>query len=121
MAKIFLDANALIDVSHRNTKHNQNLNNQEVYYSILSVHILFYALKINVPNSIIQKNIASFIPIDLDKNIISLALQGPTNDLEDNIQLQSASDASCDYFLTRDKKLLKLKYFGKTQIVSKLS
>lgn len=35
-------------------------------------------------------------------------------------QLHSAAEAECDYFLTSDKKLLAMKFFGKTRIVSTL-
>lgn len=40
--------------------------------------------------------------------------------LEDNIQLHSAAEAECDFFLTSDDKLLKIKFFGKTEIKSGL-
>lgn len=43
-----------------------------------------------------------------------------SNDLEDNIQLNSAIKADCNFFLTFDKKLLKMKFFGKMKIVSSL-
>lgn len=51
--------------------------------------------------------------VPLTEHILNKALEGPTNDLEDNIQLHSAAEAQCDIFLTNDKKLLNLKYFGK--------
>ena len=54
----------------------------------------------------------------LTDKILDLALEGPVDDLEDNIQLHSASEAECDVFLTNDKKLLKMKFFGKMRIVS---
>lgn len=57
----------------------------------------------------------------LDTNIyIDAVHRDPTSDLEDNIQLHSAAEADCDYFLTSDKKLLAMIYFGKTKIVSTL-
>lgn len=45
-------------------------------------------------------------------------MEGPTKDLEDNIQLHSAAEAESDIFLTADKKLVDMKFFGKTQIIS---
>ena len=47
-----------------------------------------------------------------------LSLDGPTKDLEDNIQLHSAAKTEADFFLTNDKKLLKMKFFGKMRIVT---
>lgn len=47
------------------------------------------------------------------------ALEGPTVDFEDNTQLHSAAEAECDYFLTNDEKLLKMKFFGKTRLTNK--
>lgn len=64
--------------------------------------------------------ISDFNIIDLDKDILDKALESPTKDLEDNIQLHSAAEAECDYFLTEDKGLLKMKFFGKTKIVKNL-
>jgi len=58
--------------------------------------------------------------ISLTDKIIDKALLGPTKDLEDNIQLHSAVEADCDIFLTNDKALLKMGYFGKTKIVDHL-
>jgi len=43
-------------------------------------------------------------------------MTGPTDDFEDNVQLHSAVMGDCDYFLTMDKKLIKMKYFGKMRI-----
>lgn len=48
-------------------------------------------------------------------------LSGPTVDFEDNVQLHSAAEAECEIFLTEDKKLLKLGFFGKTHVVSQIS
>jgi len=54
----------------------------------------------------------------LTDKILDLALEGPVDDLEDNIQLHSASEAECDVFLTNDKRLLGIKFFGKTKTTS---
>ena len=58
---------------------------------------------------------------DFSEDILDRALNGPTDDLEDNVQLHSAAEAECDLFLTNDKRLLGLKFFGKAQIIQKLA
>ena len=40
--------------------------------------------------------------------------------LDANVQLHGAAASACDYFLTSDKALLKLGYFGHMSIVSSL-
>ena len=65
--------------------------------------------------------INDFNLIGLDQDILSKALNGPTSDLEDNIQLHSGAEADCDIFLTKDKQLLNMKFFGKLQILSTLN
>lgn len=54
--------------------------------------------------------------IDFSEDILDKALDGPSADLEDNIQLHSAAEAEADLFLTNDEGLLNLKFFGKTEI-----
>ena len=61
-----------------------------------------------------------FETVKLNWNILEKALGGPTPDLEDNIQLHSCAEADCDYFLTNDKNILKMKFFGKARILSSL-
>jgi len=73
-----------------------------------------------MPNELVQKQIDPFILVPLNKNIISKSATGPMKDLEDNIQLHSAATYDCDIFLTSDRELLKLAYFGKMKIVDKL-
>ncbi|OGK15042.1 hypothetical protein A2690_02940 [Candidatus Roizmanbacteria bacterium RIFCSPHIGHO2_01_FULL_39_12b] len=74
--------------------------------------------KIKIPNKKLSSFIDDFTLIDLDKNIINKFLKGPTNDLKDNIHLHSAAEEDCDIFLTFDKKLLAMRFFGKAQIMS---
>lgn len=62
----------------------------------------------------------SYNMVDFSREISNKALRGPTDDFEDNVQLHSAAQAECDLFLTEDKKLLTLKFFGKTRVVSDL-
>lgn len=65
-------------------------------------------------------DIERFLIIDFNSDILNKAIIDPTSDLEDNIQLHSAAEADCDLFLTSDAKLLKLKFFGKTEITSQV-
>ncbi|MBI5619876.1 hypothetical protein HY950_02855 [Candidatus Gottesmanbacteria bacterium] len=120
MAKVFLDTNIYIDAVHRKPEINDKFINHDIYYSHLSTHILYYAQKLKVPCSATQVVVGKFQGVDLTSSIIENALTGPTTDLEDNIQLHSAAEADCDYFLTSDKKLLAMTYFGKTRMVSTL-
>ena len=66
-----------------------------------------------------QTNI--FQIVEFSDTILKRALEGPTPDFEDNVQLHSAAEAECDLFLSEDKKLLELKFFGKTQFCAEVS
>ena len=121
MAKVFLDTNLVIDIAYRKPEVRQALDKQEVYISPLSIHVLCYANKIKIPDKELDEFVKEYLVVDLTKKILEKSLSGPTNDLEDNIQLHSAAEAECDYFLTNDKNLLKMKFFGKTWIKDKLS
>jgi len=120
MARVFLDTNTFIDAVYRRPDVNRQFLNHRVCSSPLSAHILFYALKLKVPNRILTLVLNQFEAIDLTALLLANALTGPTADLEDNIQLHSAAEGECDYFLTSDKKLLSMKFFGKTKIVNTL-
>ena len=118
MATVFLDTNYFIGLANRAPEVNTEiLDEQKGFVSILSCHILFYVNKINVPDTKMNSFIDDFNLIDLSQDILDKALVGPTADLEDNIQLHSAAEADCDVFITKDKKLLNLKFFGKTKII----
>ncbi|KKS32711.1 MAG: hypothetical protein UU93_C0005G0019 [Candidatus Amesbacteria bacterium GW2011_GWA2_42_12] len=123
MAKVFLDTNTFIDAIHRNpeAKVLDQLEDNIPFMSPLSVHIYCYSYKIKAPNQILSDQLKKFSLVDLTESILLKTLDGPTSDLEDNIQLHSAAEAECDYFLTNDDKLLKMKFFGKTKIVSSLT
>ena len=122
MAKVFLDTNYLIDAIHRKPERPilASLKNHTIYASPLSFHIYCYIFKIKITdeNVIIQRK--KIIIVDLSEDLLDKSLNGPTNDLEDNIQLHSSAEADCDYFLTNDRNLMKLTYFGKTRIAEKL-
>lgn len=120
MANIFIDSNFLFDVTERDKSKREMLNGNRVFVSALSYHILFYTYKYKVPQKEISDYKNQFYITDFTNEILSDAMYGPTFDLEDNIQLHSAVIAEVDYFLTSDKKLLKMKYFGKMKIVNTL-
>ena len=118
MAKVFLDANYFIGLVNR-AKETQTdvVDNHVCCVSILSCHILCYVNKTKIPDKALDSFLDDFIIVDLKEEILQKALHGPTSDLEDNLQLHSAAEAECDYFLTNDRKLLGMKFFGKTRIV----
>ena len=119
MAKVFLDTNYFIGLANRAPEvETEILDEQKGFISVLSCHILFYVNKITVPDVKMNSFISDFNLINLSQDILDKALVGPTKDLEDNIQLLSAAKADCDFFLTNDSKLLKMKFFGKTEIKS---
>ena len=121
MAKVFLDANYFIGLANRAPEVDvEILDKHKGFIAPLSYHILFYINKINVPDTKMNSFIKDFNLIDLNQDILDKALHGPTKDLEDNIQLHSAAEAECDFFLTSDEKLLKLGYFGKVTILPQL-
>ncbi len=121
MARIFLDANYLVGLANRAPEvDTEILDEHKGFISALSCHILFYINKIAVPDEKMNSFISDFNLVNLSQDILDKALQNPTADLEDNIQLHSAAEANCDFFLTFDQKLLKLKFFGKMELKSTL-
>jgi len=122
MSKVFLDTNILIDATQDrgNKDLAETLDQHNTYISPLSIHILFYSHKIKVPSIQASETLSQFGIVDLTKSILDKSLEGPSSDLEDNIQMHSAAEVECDFFITRDKNLLKLRYFGKTQIIDHL-
>jgi len=120
MGKVFLDTNCFIDAIHRKPEKQilESLIGHVICTSTLSFHIYCYSYKIKIPNKKILGQKDKFQLIDFSENILEKSLDGPSADLEDNIQLHSAAEAECDLFLTEDKKLLDLKFFGKTRIAT---
>ena len=120
MAKVFLDTNYFIDALHRKPEKEilDSLENNIIYISPLSLHILCYIFKINVIDTSLITQIDKFQLIDFSDDVAMRALQGPTSDFEDNVQLHSAANAECDIFLTEDKKILDMKFFGKIKIAN---
>lgn len=120
MANIFLDTNKVIDIAIRKPQTRDQISGHEVFISPLSIHILSYSQHIKIPNELLTAFVEQYEIVDFTESILSKSLSGPTSDLEDNIQLHSAALADCDFFLTSDEELLKMKYFGKTQIANSL-
>lgn len=119
MAKVFLDTNIFIDlVEERQQITLDQLNDHDLFISPLSVHILMYIAKRKIPYRRLNNIIGSFLLVPFNENITNHSLIDPTEDFEDNIQLHSSAEAECDTFLTSDNKLLNMKFFGKTQIIS---
>ena len=121
MANIYLDVNILVDiVGKREFGVEKTIGKNNIVTSALSVHILTYVRKTKIPDNTVKKLVLGIEIVDFDKEIVRLALIGPTDDFEDNVQLYSAVEGGCDYFVTMDKKLLKMKYFGKMRICDKI-
>ena len=117
MAKIFLDANYFIDlVEQRKPTAINAFQDQTLFLSPLSIHILIYVYKYQIPNNNLVEFQKYFNLVPWESTITYKSLLGPTKDFEDNVQLHSASQTECDFFLTEDKKLLGLNFFGKMQI-----
>ena len=122
MARVFLDANFFIDlVEQRKPVNVSQFEEQGLFISPLSIHILVYVYRYSLPNKDLANLADYFNLVPFDQDITYKALTGPTVDFEDNIQLHSASSAECDLFLTRDQSLLRLGFFGKTQITQYLT
>ena len=120
MAKIFLDTNYFIDALHRKPEKEilESLENNIIYVSPLSVHIYCYVFKINIQDILIIAQIEKFQLVDFSNDIVIRSLQGPTADFENNVQLHSAANVECDIFLTGDRKILGMKFFGKVKIAN---
>lgn len=122
MARVFLDANYFIDIiENRRQISWENFVSHSLYLSPLSVHILAYLYKYLMPDYKLKKTVDQYlIFVPMNELVVQNALLGPTGDFEDNVQLHSCASAECDIFLTSDRKLLKLKFFGKTKIIQNL-
>ncbi|RJR14710.1 PIN domain-containing protein [Candidatus Microgenomates bacterium] len=122
MAKVFLDTNVFIDiVENRRNITAADIAGHQLFISPLSIHIVSYLYKYKMPEKKLDGVQKIFTIVSWDLALTLKALLGPTKDFEDNVQLNSAATYKCDYFLTHDKKLLKLKSFAKTIIVASLN
>ena len=121
MERVFLDTNLYIDITKRAKEKLESLRRHLLFISPLSTHILFYTYKSKVPDQEVNDLQEQLGIVPLTEHILNKALEGPTKDLEDNIQLHSAAEADCDLFLTNDAKLLDLTFFGKTRLVGAIN
>jgi len=121
MERVYLDANYLIDIfNERTAVRISDFEGMLLCVSPLSLHILSYIEKISIPHQefSLLREFLFLVPMAVE--IVENSLIGPTKDFEDNIQLHSAANSECSFFLTYDKKLLGMKFFGKTRIVEAL-
>lgn len=120
MVDLFLDANFFISIVERRKDVDlKEFLSNKLFISVLSIHILTYLYKYRMPDKKLMNLLEeSYNIVDFSRKISNGALQGPTDDFEDNVQLHSATQAECDLFLTEDKKLLSLKFFGKARMVN---
>lgn len=117
MAKVYLDTNYFIDLIEQRKKILlDQFQSHALFISSLSVHIYVYVYKLKIPNKNLEKFLSFFNLIPLDEKIIINSLKGPTKDFEDNLQLHSAAEGECHYFLTNDTRLLDFGFFGKVKI-----
>ena len=121
MAKVFLDTNIFIDiVEERDSNVRDSLVNHVLCVSVASLNVWLYIYKHKMPSTKYSKLFDTLTFVDSTLAIAKKSFLGPTSDFEDNIQLHSASDAGCDVFVTKDKGLLKLGYFGKVRITDSI-
>lgn len=119
--RIFLDANTFLDVVEmRDEKLAGLLANQNLFIAEYSLQVLTYIYKYKVPNENLNLITSRFNLAFSDSEIVNRALLGPTDDYEDNIQLHLAVSSDCDLFLTKDKTLLKMGYFGRMKVSDKV-
>lgn len=122
MAKVYLDANYFINLlKQKSPVLPIELEQHDLFASPLTFHITAYVHKITIPDADLFDALNKLNIADLTEHILIRALDGPTSDLEDNIQLHTAAEADCDMFLTQDKRLLQMKFFGKTRIANSIN
>lgn len=123
MARIFLDSNFVIEtIGLRHSEAvSESLKGHLAFVSPLTIHIVCYVFKRKIPDQVISDLVNQVHLTDFSQSLANLSLIGPTEDFEDNVQLHSASISAADYFLTHDQELLKMKFFGKTQITNKVN
>lgn len=119
MARVYVDVNVLINLVEKQPTVSANeLAEQTLLLSPLSIHNLLYVSKQRIPSETLSSILEQFLLVNFDNTIVYRAKEGPTTDFEDNVQLHSCEAAQCDIFLTQDRELLKLKFFGKARILS---
>ena len=114
--KVFLDANVLLDaiVSRDNPKFTRDAatilslgenGTVELYMSVISIPTIAYVLK-NISPSAKKTLIRELVEIvktlpSLPEHVANI-LEGPINDIEDALQVQSAVEGGCDVIVTRN-------------------
>ena len=133
MKKIYIDTNIFFDIVIDRDLENisikklkQYLKASTVYMSALSIHIIYYALKIK-PKTQAHERIKELIKIinivPLSSSITTQAISNFSVDFEDTLQYYSALESNCDCILTRDKKdftKIKKNIPSKIEIVSSI-
>lgn len=113
--KLFLDANILIDLIKTDRKdistdqyadYISKIGYQNLYVSALSVHIVFYVLKLKFGSAEFHRvklllELINILPVGEQE--IRFALNTPFTDFEDSLQYFTALDR-CDAILTSDSK-----------------
>ena len=133
MKKIFLDTNILIDLIVERQPHLTTLqetlpylNPSQIYLSTLSIHIIYYVLKIKKDSKLdkrVQTVCSKINLVPLTPSITLQAINTYLTDFEDTLQYYSALDQDCDYILARnirDFNKLKKQISSDTQIVDTL-
>jgi len=133
MKKIYIDTNIFFDIILDRDLKNISIKKLEkylekscIYMSVLSIHIIYYVLKIK-PNTQTHEKIKKLIKliniVPLTTSITIKSIEKFTVDFEDTLQYYSALDNNCNYILTRDKKdfaKIKKNIPSKIQIISSL-
>jgi predicted nucleic acid-binding protein len=119
MEKVFLDTNCFIDIlEKRDLTLIDFVGHYSLYISAISIGTWAYIFKHRVPNSKFDLILATFNIESTILNLIERSFVGPTSDYEDNVQLHSATNSGCSIFMTRDKRLQKLRNFFGVKILS---
>ena len=116
----YLDANVVFDLALNRSDVVLDFENNYYFISPLTVHILTYTNKISMHDVELISILNNFTLVEFSSKITNLSLSGPTSDFEDNVQLNSALEAGCEYFITNDKKLLDMKSYGGMLILAKV-
>lgn len=113
MKKYFLDTNIVIDLLAERYLNQTAIDiylpqipSRNLYMSTLSLHIIYYSLKIK-KGSVIEKKLKTLLSeitlIPLTRAITSVAIETDFKDFEDLLQYFSAINL-CDYLITRNAK-----------------
>ncbi len=109
--KVFFDTNILLEIIFLRKKYKEcrdllEKNSDNVYISILSIHICnYFVKKHNLDVNYYKKFFDYFEIIDFNSDIFDKAYFNYSKDFEDSIQIASALSVQCNQFITLDKKL----------------